>query len=54
MVATGIYRWMGSASNLRLVASGHLHLNHETMWGLVRYAWAPAVSFIVAEDEQPG
>ncbi|GAC1342974.1 MAG: metallophosphoesterase [Acetobacteraceae bacterium] len=39
--------------NLRLVASGHLHLHRETTLGRVRYAWAPAVSFIVAPDEQP-
>lgn len=40
--------------NLRLVASGHLHLHHETMRGPVRYAWAPSAAFIVAPDEQPG
>jgi len=40
--------------NLRLVASGHLHLHHETTRGGVRFAWAPAVSFIVTPDEQPG
>lgn len=39
--------------NLRLVASGHLHLHRATSLGRVRYAWAPAVSFIVAPDEQP-
>lgn len=39
---------------LRLVASGHLHLHHEVPRGAVRYAWAPAVSFIVAAGEQPG
>ncbi|MBR0656127.1 metallophosphoesterase family protein [Plastoroseomonas arctica] len=39
---------------LRLVASGHLHLHHEATRGGVRLAWAPAVSFVVAEDEQPG
>ena len=39
---------------LRLVASGHLHLHHEVPRGAVRYAWAPAVSFIVAPNEQPG
>lgn len=40
--------------NLRLVASGHLHLHHEIMRGPVRYAWAPSTSFAVAPDEQPG
>ena len=40
--------------NLRLVASGHLHLHHETTRGPVRYAWAPSTAFIVAPDEQPG
>lgn len=38
---------------LRLVASGHLHLHHEVMRNAVRFAWAPSVAFIVAEDEQP-
>lgn len=38
---------------LRLVASGHLHLHHEAMRGPARFAWAPAVSFVVAENEQP-
>jgi alkaline phosphatase D len=38
---------------LRLVASGHLHLHRETMAGVARFAWAPSVGFIVAEDEQP-
>lgn len=40
--------------NLRLVASGHLHLHAEAMRGPVRYAWAPSAAFIVASDEQPG
>jgi alkaline phosphatase D len=40
--------------NLRLVASGHLHLHHQATRGPVRHAWAPAVSFIVAPEEQPG
>lgn len=39
---------------LRLVASGHLHLNHEAMRGAARFAWAPSVAFIVDEGEQPG
>lgn len=39
---------------LRLVASGHLHVHHEATRGAVRYAWAPAVSFIVSPDEQAG
>lgn len=39
---------------LRLVGSGHLHLYRETVRGAVRYVWAPAVSFLVAENEQPG
>ena len=39
---------------LRLVASGHLHLHRQTVAGRVRYAWAPAASFVVAPDEQPG
>jgi len=38
---------------LRLVASGHLHLHREALRGPVRYAWAPAVAFIVDPLEQP-
>ena len=40
--------------NLRLVASGHLHLHHAARRGPVQYAWAPSVAFVVAPDEQPG
>ena len=40
--------------NLRLVASGHLHLHHTIRRGRVQYAWAPSVAFVVAPDEQPG
>ncbi|MBN8892140.1 MAG: hypothetical protein ABS99_03590 [Acetobacteraceae bacterium SCN 69-10] len=40
--------------NLRLVASGHLHVHHEATRGPVRYAWAPSTAFVVAPDEQPG
>ncbi|GGC56356.1 phosphohydrolase [Siccirubricoccus deserti] len=39
---------------LRLVASGHLHLHREEIHGAVRYAWAPALSFVVAPEDQPG
>jgi alkaline phosphatase D len=39
---------------LRLVASGHVHLHREEMRGAVRYAWAPALSFVVAPEDQPG
>lgn len=39
---------------LRLIASGHLHLHHESMRGPVRYAWAPSVAFVVAAGEQAG
>jgi len=39
---------------LRLVASGHLHLHHETARDRVVFAWAPPVSFIVNPMEQPG
>lgn len=37
---------------LRLVASGHLHLYRDAMRGLVRYAWAPSVAFIVDPADQ--
>ena len=39
---------------LRLVASGHLHVHHETVRGAVRYAWAPSVAFVVSPEEQAG
>lgn len=39
--------------SLRLIASGHLHLHAEQVYRAARIAWAPAVSFIVAEHEQP-
>jgi alkaline phosphatase D len=39
---------------LRLVASGHLHLYRQEMRSAVRYAWAPALSFVVAPEDQPG
>ena len=39
---------------LRLVASGHLHLHHEVTRGRVAYVWAPPLSFVVEEAEQPG
>ncbi|MDO9710673.1 metallophosphoesterase family protein [Paracraurococcus lichenis] len=38
---------------LRLVASGHLHLQHGAMSGAVRFAWAPAMSFLVEPEAQP-
>ena len=40
--------------NLRLVASGHLHLHHRFSRGNVRFVWAPSVAFVVAPGEQPG
>lgn len=40
--------------NLRLVASGHLHLHHEFARGPVRYVWAPPLSFVVNAADQPG
>lgn len=40
--------------NLRLVASGHLHLHHHFKRGRVAYAWAPPLSFVVAPEEQAG
>ncbi len=40
--------------NLRLVASGHLHLHHETVRGAARHVWAPSTAFVVAPDEQLG
>jgi alkaline phosphatase D len=39
---------------LRLVASGHLHLHHRFRRGRVDFAWAPAVSFLVEPEIQPG
>lgn len=39
---------------LRLVASGHLHLHHQFTRGRVAYTWAPALSFVVAPEDQPG
>jgi alkaline phosphatase D len=39
---------------LRLVGSGHLHLHHRFVRGRAAFAWAPALSFIVHPDEQPG
>ncbi|MBL6456356.1 metallophosphoesterase [Belnapia sp. T6] len=41
-------------AGLRLVASGHLHLHHGFTRGAVRYAWAPAASFLVEPEIQPG
>jgi alkaline phosphatase D len=38
---------------LRLVASGHLHLHAESTFNAARIVWAPAIGFIVAEQEQP-
>jgi alkaline phosphatase D len=40
--------------NLRLVASGHLHVHHHVTRGRVAYAWAPPLSFVVAPGDQPG
>jgi alkaline phosphatase D len=40
--------------NLRLIASGHLHLHHEFSRGPVRYVWAPPLSFVVHPADQPG
>ena len=39
---------------LRLVASGHLHLDHRFTQGRVTYVWAPALSFVVNPAEQKG
>ena len=52
--ARGPLRALMTHPALRLVASGHLHLHHEVPRGPVRYAWAPAVSFIVSTAEQKG
>jgi alkaline phosphatase D len=40
--------------SLRLVGSGHLHLHHRFERGHTSFAWAPALSFVVHPDEQPG
>lgn len=40
--------------SLRLVGSGHLHLHHRFERGRTVFAWAPALSFVVHPDEQPG
>lgn len=40
--------------NLRLVASGHLHVHAEETRGAVRYAWAPSTAFVVEPEGQPG
>ncbi len=39
---------------LRLVASGHLHVQHGMRFGAVSYQWAPSVAFVVSPLEQPG
>jgi alkaline phosphatase D len=39
---------------LRLVGSGHLHLHHRFERGRTVFAWAPALSFVVHPDDQPG
>ena len=39
---------------LRLVASGHLHLYRNVMRGMVRYAWALSVAFVVKPAGQAG
>ena len=52
--ARGPLRELMGHPNLRLVASGHLHLHREEMRGAVRYAWAPSVAFVVAPEEQTG
>lgn len=39
---------------LRLVASGHIHLHHETRRGAVAHVWAPALSFHCNPADQPG
>ncbi|MBK1659690.1 metallophosphoesterase family protein [Paracraurococcus ruber] len=43
-----------SHPGLRLVASGHLHLYREEMRGAARFAWAPALSFLVEPEMQAG
>lgn len=40
--------------NLRLVASGHLHVHHTMQRGAVQYVWAPSTAFIVDPGAQPG
>ncbi len=40
--------------NLRLVASGHLHLHNQAMRGPVRFAWAPSAAFVVEPEIQDG
>ncbi len=52
--ARGTVRALVGHPNLRLVASGHLHLHHEFMLGAVRYVWAPSAAFIVGEALQQG
>lgn len=43
----GVLRPLLSHPNLRLVASGHLHVQRLRRRGAVMHAWAPATSFLV-------
>jgi hypothetical protein len=36
-----------------LVASGHLHKAHQTVYSGTRYLWCPASSFLVGPETQP-
>jgi 3',5'-cyclic AMP phosphodiesterase CpdA len=39
--------------SVALVASGHLHKAHQSLWEGTRYVWAPASSFLVGPAIQP-
>jgi 3',5'-cyclic AMP phosphodiesterase CpdA len=39
-------------SDLRLVASGHLHQRRDITWRGIRHVWAPSAGFIISDRQQ--
>ncbi|MBY0612733.1 MAG: metallophosphoesterase [Beijerinckiaceae bacterium] len=43
---------MGRA-DVKLVASGHLHIHRQLRHGAIDYVWGPAASFVVGDSQEP-
>ena len=41
-----------SSANVKLVASGHLHIHRQVNIGGISYVWGPAASFVVGESQE--
>ncbi len=42
-----------STARVRLIASGHLHIHRDVMFGDTRHVWGPSASFVCGESQEP-